>query len=109
MRGHRLVSHQDLSIRIRCIPDQLRIWSILSGNALAFRKVGFSDNWSPVRCATCPNWVKQRRTHCEQMSSELPPKADIAQCSRHVSKVPKNEPASAGGAGGTVGRLRLPQ
>jgi hypothetical protein len=32
--------------------------------------------------------VKQRRTHCEQMSSELPPKADIAQCSRHVSKVP---------------------
>src|SRR6266567_2302543 len=34
MRGHRLVSDQDLSIRMRCIPDQLRIWSILSGNAL---------------------------------------------------------------------------
>src|SRR5258706_14344376 len=33
-------------------------------------------------------WVKQRRTHCEQMSSGLPLKADIAQCSRHVSKVP---------------------
>jgi hypothetical protein len=29
--------------------------------------------------------------------------------SRHVRKVPKNEPASAGGAGGAVGRLRLPQ
>src|SRR6266704_6366941 len=34
MRGHRLVSDQDLPIRMRCIPDQLRIWSILSGNAL---------------------------------------------------------------------------
>jgi hypothetical protein len=29
-----------------------------------------------------------RRTQCEQMSSELPLKADIAQYSRHVSKVP---------------------
>src|ERR1700730_10097969 len=27
-------------------------------------------------------------TQCEQMSSGLPLKADIAQCSRHVSKVP---------------------
>src|SRR5882757_8170901 len=35
MRGHRLVSDQDLPIRMRCIPDQLGIWSILSGNALA--------------------------------------------------------------------------
>src|SRR3979411_22420 len=34
MRGHRLVSDQDLPIRVRCIPNQLRIWSILSGNAL---------------------------------------------------------------------------
>src|SRR5712672_4276088 len=34
MRGHRLVSDQDLPIRMRCIPDQLGIWSILSGNAL---------------------------------------------------------------------------
>jgi hypothetical protein len=29
-----------------------------------------------------------RRTQCEQMSSELPLKADIAQYSRHVSKGP---------------------
>src|ERR1700732_4527521 len=28
---------------------------------------------------------------------------------RHVRSVPKNEPAHAGGAGGTVKRLRLPQ
>ncbi len=28
-------------------------------------------------------WVKLRRTQCEQMSSELPLKADIAQYSRH--------------------------
>jgi hypothetical protein len=32
--------------------------------------------------------VKLRRTQCEQMSSGLPSKADIALCSRHVSKVP---------------------
>src|SRR3981189_282897 len=42
-------------------------------------------------------WVKQRRTHCEQMSSGLPLKSDIAQCSRHVSKVPMNETARAVG------------
>jgi hypothetical protein len=33
---------------------------------------------------------KLRRTQREQMSSGLPLKADIAQCSRHVSKVPKD-------------------
>jgi hypothetical protein len=32
--------------------------------------------------------VKLRRTQCEQMFSGLPLKADIAQCSRHVSNVP---------------------
>ena len=36
-------------------------------------------------------WVKLRRTQCEQMSSGLPLKADNAQYSRHVSKVPKPE------------------
>ena len=30
-----------------------------------------------------------RRTHCEQMSSGLPLKADNAQCSRHVAFVPR--------------------
>jgi hypothetical protein len=39
--------------------------------------------------------VKQRRTHSEQMSSGFPLKADIAQCSRHVSKVPKGDSCSA--------------
>src|SRR5712664_921585 len=38
--------------------------------------------------ATAPHLdsTKLRRTQCEQMSSELPLKADIAQHSRHVSK-----------------------
>jgi hypothetical protein len=34
-----------------------------------------------------------RRTQCEQMSSELPLKADIAQYSRHVSKGPEADVA----------------
>src|SRR6266705_1580037 len=38
--------------------------------------------------------VKLRRTQCEQMSSELPLKADIAQYSRHVSKVPEADAVS---------------
>jgi hypothetical protein len=40
------------------------------------------------RAERCLSWVKLRRTQCEQMSSGLPLKADIAQCSRHVSNVP---------------------
>jgi hypothetical protein len=39
----------------------------------------------------CRLWVKLRRTHCEQMSSGLSLKADIAQYSRHVSKVPETD------------------
>src|SRR5258708_4990238 len=38
-----------------------------------------------------PRWVKLRRTQPEQMSSRLPLKADIALCSRHVSKVPSED------------------
>ena len=37
----------------------------------------------------CLRWVKPGRTQPEQMSSGLPPKADIALYSRHVSKVPE--------------------
>jgi hypothetical protein len=47
-----------------------------------------AELWADVRLCPCPERVKLRRTHCEQMSSGLPLKADIAQCSRHVSKVP---------------------
>jgi len=36
-----------------------------------------------------PLRVKLRRTQCEHMFSGLPLKADIAQCRRHVSKVPE--------------------
>ena len=49
----------------------------------------------------CPRWVKLRRTQCEQMSSGLPLKADIAQGSRHVSKVPHPDSCSAAGPVGT--------
>src|SRR5882757_9320036 len=50
--------------------------------------------WGDGRCGVrgrCLLWVKLRRTQCEQMSSELPLKADIAQYGRHVSKVPISE------------------
>src|SRR5258706_8425140 len=33
--------------------------------------------------------VKLRRTHCEQIFSALPPRPDIAPCSRHVRNVPQ--------------------
>jgi hypothetical protein len=39
--------------------------------------------------------VKLRRTQCEHMFSGLPLKADIAQCSRHVSKVPFSDSRAA--------------
>src|SRR6266700_1436484 len=45
--------------------------------------------------APCPVWVKLRRTQCEQRSSGLPLKADIAQYSRHVSKVPNADQCNA--------------
>src|ERR1700682_1151441 len=43
--------------------------------------------------ATAPHLdsTKLRRTQYEQISSELPLKADIAQYSRHVSKVPTRD------------------
>src|SRR5260370_1373779 len=41
-------------------------------------------------------------------TSAVPPTADIVGQCGHVRKVPLNEPALAGGAGGAVGRLRLP-
>jgi hypothetical protein len=37
----------------------------------------------------CPVRVKLKRTQCEQMSSGLPQKADLAQFSRHFAFVPK--------------------
>src|ERR1700737_2768786 len=47
--------------------------------------------------ATAPHLdsTKLRRTQCEQMSSGLPLKADIAQYSRHVSKVPYADSCAA--------------
>jgi hypothetical protein len=50
MQGHRLVSDRDHSIRMHRIPSQLRIWSILSGNALDKK---------------LPNWVAPRINHTD--------------------------------------------
>ena len=59
----------------------------------------------------CPGWVKLRRTQCEQMSSGLPLKADIAQHARHASKVPLPEVGIAAArfrsAPGQIGRPAL--
>jgi hypothetical protein len=46
--------------------------------------------------ASRPSWVKLRRTQSEQMSSGLPLQADIAQYSRHVSKVPTGDTPAIG-------------
>src|ERR1700736_97355 len=50
--------------------------------------------------ATAPHLdsTKLRRTQPEEMSSGLPLKADIARCSRHVSKVPRERNRSRGRA-----------
>src|SRR5258706_8171135 len=41
------------------------------------------------------SWVKRRNTRGEQMFSALPPKPDIAQCSRHVRNVPTRDSCTA--------------
>jgi hypothetical protein len=38
--------------------------------------------------ARCLSWVKTGKAQCEHMFSALPPRADIAQYSRHVRFVP---------------------
>jgi hypothetical protein len=57
------------------------------------------QNWArpdaPLPGGRAPVWVKLRRTQCEQKSSELPLKTDIAQYSRHVSKVPLSDSCAA--------------
>src|SRR5258708_34409282 len=63
MRGHRLVSDQDLPIRMRCIPDQLGIWSILSGNALI-------EGWSNPRAWTILD-ARGRSPMCGRVASPL--------------------------------------
>src|SRR5712691_13132048 len=57
-------------------------------------QIGISRKRPPIAKPTTPRHfstasVKLRKPQCEQMFSELPLKADIARCSRHVSKVPK--------------------
>ena len=57
------------------------------------------------RIEACLQWVKVRRTQYEYMFSAFLSNSDIARCSRHVSNVPKNEPALAGRRGGELGRV----
>jgi hypothetical protein len=56
---------------------------------------------------TQQHWREAPR--CFSIASASTLWADIANHGRKVRQVPLNEPASAGGAGGAVGRLRLPQ
>ncbi len=56
---------------------------------------GTAQTMADVEFSACPVWVKLRRTQNEQMSSGLALKADIALCSRHVSKVPIGDICSA--------------
>jgi hypothetical protein len=51
---------------------------------------------------------QKRKSRPAILTSVLPSTADIRQRGGHVRKVPVNEPASAGRAGGAVGRLGLP-
>jgi hypothetical protein len=53
-------------------------------------QVRIENQQGPVR-QKWPLRVKQRKSHKEQMSSGLLLKADIARCSRHVSKVPNGD------------------
>jgi hypothetical protein len=48
---------------------------------------GFSDALE-IKVRRRRLWVTLRRTQCEQMTSGLPLKADLAQCSRHFAFVP---------------------
>jgi hypothetical protein len=43
----------------------------------------------------CPIWVKSGKSQCEQMFSALPPRADVAQRSRHVRFVPQADSCTA--------------
>src|SRR3984893_4753044 len=54
-----------------------------------------------------PQWVQLRRTQYAQMSSGLPLKADIAQCSRHFAFVPKPEVADTSHAKEKAARRRI--
>jgi hypothetical protein len=60
-------------------------------------------------CASMSALGQSRRFNDVRVTSALPLIADLCRKDRHVRKVPMNEPASAGRAGGAVGRLRLPQ
>src|SRR5882757_2588666 len=84
MRGHRLVSDQDLPIRMRCIPDQLRIWSILSGNALA------SD------AANDRRGLPRSRTESEPACQAAPP--SLAPSPKHSTTPPSCRPRSDNGS-----------
>src|SRR6267154_227002 len=53
-----------------------------------------ADSDCALRATPRPERATLRRTQCEQMSSELPLKADIAHYGRHVSKVPTHKVAA---------------
>ena len=68
------------------------IWKRSHGGTIEAPPDERSGNRYVLPNATAPHLdsTKLRRTHCEQMFSGLLPRADIAQCSRHVRFVPAN-------------------
>src|ERR1700681_4691598 len=67
------------------------IVTILADGGQRYQSKLFNADFLRQKKLQLPPWVKLRKTQCEQMSSGLPLKADIAQCSRHVSKVPEGD------------------
>ncbi len=80
------------------------MWKRSHGGTIRHRQTKGCGNRYVLPNATAPHLdsTKLRNTQCEQMFSELPLKADIAQYSRHVSKVPKI------GIGGSLAAPPLP-
>jgi hypothetical protein len=80
-----------------CVATAARYASVPSWAVLvrAARKASAPTGSGSGCSGPCLKWVKLRRTHREQMSSGLPLKADIAQCSRHVSNVPQPDSRTA--------------
>jgi hypothetical protein len=71
MRRHRLVSDRDHPIGMRCIPGQLRIWSTLSGSALAREEhfpATIADLYDPQKI---PDNLRQAHEHSDEVLERI--------------------------------------
>src|ERR1700676_462331 len=100
---HKNVSLRKLLRLGRC--PECRLWGQTekhSARADVFRSSSKTDVPTTLRGS---NVMERRSLQC-LLFAKL---ADLQSQSQYVPKAPKNEPAHAGGAGGAVKRLRLPQ